>query len=43
MHQRPKIKDFQKKKETFSPGFEPGTLRVKGRCDNHYTTTISML
>ena len=22
----------------FSPGIEPGTFRVLGGCDNHYTT-----
>ena len=25
----------------FSPGIEPGTFRVLGGCDNHYTTKTS--
>ncbi len=27
-----------KNKELFPPGIEPGTFRVLGGCDNHYTT-----
>ena len=26
------------RKPVFLPGFEPGTFRVLGECDNHYTT-----
>ncbi len=26
------------KKDLFPPGIEPGTFRVLGGCDNHYTT-----
>ena len=32
----------QKKKELFSPGIEPGTFRVLGGCDNHYTTKTQL-
>ncbi len=28
----------EKKNNMFSPGIEPGTICVLGRCDNHYTT-----
>lgn len=28
-------------KELFPPGFEPGTFRVLGERDNHYTTETS--
>ena len=32
-------KDLMQKKEyVFPPGIEPGTFRVLGGCDNHYTT-----
>ena len=31
----------QEKKIMFSPGIEPGTFRVLGGCDNHYTTKTS--
>ena len=27
----------------FPPGIEPGTFRVSGECDNHYTTETIML
>ena len=27
----------------FSPGIEPGTFRVLGGCDNHYTTETTYL
>ena len=30
--------NFTKKECMFSPGIEPGTFRVLGGCDNHYTT-----
>ena len=26
----------------FSPGIEPGTFRVLGGCDNHYTTETEL-
>ena len=29
------------KKKMFPPGIEPGTFRVLGGCDNHYTTETS--
>ena len=28
----------RKKMQLFPPGIEPGTFRVLGGCDNHYTT-----
>ena len=31
------------KKDMFSPGIEPGTFRVLGGCDNHYTTKTRYL
>ena len=30
-------------KSLFPPGLEPGTLRVSGECDSHYTTETSGL
>jgi hypothetical protein len=33
---------IQKKKNVFPPGIEPGTFRVLGGCDNHYTTETVM-
>ena len=35
--------DIGKKVAMFSPGIEPGTFRVLGGCDNHYTTKTSYL
>ena len=32
-----------KKHVLFSPGIEPGTFRVLGGCDNHYTTKTSYI
>ncbi|KAF7403659.1 hypothetical protein HZH68_006453 [Vespula germanica] len=29
---------YHKGKKMFPPGIEPGTFRVLGGCDNHYTT-----
>ena len=31
-------RNFFGKKVLFPPGIEPGTFRVLGGCDNHYTT-----
>ena len=33
-----KVCTNREKKKLFSPGIEPGTFRVLGGCDNHYTT-----
>ena len=32
------IKNSEEKKTLFPPGLEPGTFRVLGERDNHYTT-----
>ncbi len=32
------VKVCSKTKDLFPPGFEPGTFRVWGERDNHYTT-----
>ena len=32
------LKIFKNKKKLFPPGLEPGTFRVLGERDNHYTT-----
>ena len=35
------MKTLAKKVAMFSPGIEPGTFRMLGGCDNHYTTKTS--
>ena len=37
-----KFYDLKKMKKKFLPGIEPGTLRVWGARDNHYTTETSL-
>ena len=32
------LRVFHRQKELFPPGLEPGTFRVLGERDNHYTT-----
>ena len=34
---------MNQKKSVFPPGIEPGTLRVWGARDNHYTTETTLM
>ena len=36
------LRVFHRQKELFPPGLEPGTFRVLGERDNHYTTETQL-